>query len=348
MNIRERILSALSWQEPDRIPFTIYEPMLPRGADARRLRELGLGLIVRLPGHRVEHRQVRVTTETVWREGEPILRRTLHTPVGEVWKEMRVGPVHGSTWIDAYYIKEPDDYRVMEYVYRDAVYRDNYATLRRAKVEMGDDGLVLVRVAKGPMQEIVYQLAGMERVAFDLHDCRDRVESLYHTMCARYRDLYDLAAGAPVEICQLGDNIDSAMVSPSYFRRYCVPVYETLMNRLEGTDKRLMVHMDGSLRPLVPAIAEAPMDIVEAFTPPPVGDVPLAEARRTWPDKALWINFTSSMHLAPTQEIEAHTEQLIAEAGGKAGFGISITEDVPPAHLARSLTAIARVINAAR
>lgn len=37
----------------------------------------------------------------------------------------------------------------------------------------------------------------------------------------------------------------------------------------------------------------------------------------------------------------------VCQLGGKAGFGISITEDVPPEHLARSLEAIARVIEAA-
>ena len=55
MDVRERILAAMSWQEPDRVPLTIYDWMLPTGAAERELREMGLGIITRLPAHQVEH-----------------------------------------------------------------------------------------------------------------------------------------------------------------------------------------------------------------------------------------------------------------------------------------------------
>lgn len=84
--------------------------------------------------------------------------------------------------------------------------------------------------------------------------------------------------------------------------------------------------------------------IVEAFTPAPVGDLTVAKARAAWPDKALWLNFTSSMHLQPEETIAAHTRQLIEEAGSKRGFAIGITEDIPAQHCARSLRVIARTI----
>jgi hypothetical protein len=62
MNTRERILTALSWEEPDRVPLTTYDWFLPRGHTERVLREAGDGLISRLPAHQVEHRQVEVIT----------------------------------------------------------------------------------------------------------------------------------------------------------------------------------------------------------------------------------------------------------------------------------------------
>ena len=58
MDVRERILAAMTWEEPDQVPLTIYDWMIPRGADERELREIGLGLIKRLPAHCVEYRQV--------------------------------------------------------------------------------------------------------------------------------------------------------------------------------------------------------------------------------------------------------------------------------------------------
>ena len=51
MNIKERILATMNWQEPDQIPLTVYEWMLPRGLAGRILRESGVGLIKRMPAH---------------------------------------------------------------------------------------------------------------------------------------------------------------------------------------------------------------------------------------------------------------------------------------------------------
>jgi len=347
MDNRERILAAMSWQEPDRVPLTIYDWMIPRGAEERQLRDLGLCIICRLPAHRLEHQQVHFSADEYWEHGRHMMRRTIHTPVGQVSQVSQLETAYGSSWIMEHYIKRPEDYHVMEFVYRDAVYYDNLAAIRQAQDMLGCDGLVMLRVGKGPIQEILYQMTGLERFAIDLYERQELVDSLYEVMVQRYDELYDLAAEAPVEILQSADNITSDVVGKDRFRRYCIPCYQRHMRRLAGTGKRLAVHMDGRLRSIMGAIADAPFDIVEALTPSPVGDVSVSEARQTWGGKALWLNFTSPVHLQPDEAIEAHTHELIEQAGSKRGFAIGITEDVPLNHVARSLRAIARAINEA-
>ena len=345
MNVRERILTAMAWGEPDRVPLTIYDWMLPRGAAERLLRECGVGLITRLPAHRVVHREVEFVTHEYWENGRKRIRRTIRTPVGEIWQTLEPESAYDtSNWIREHFIKGPDDYRVMEFMLRDAVYYDNFDAIRETQRRMGDDGLVLVRLAKIPIQEMLYQMMGMERFALDYHFRRDLFDSLHNTMLERYEELYDLAAAAPVEIVLMGDNISSIVVGEERFRNYCMPVYKRLKEHLSGTGKRLAVHMDGRLSSLRKAIAEAELDIVEALTPEPMGDMSVKEAREAWPDKALWINFTSSMHIEEPQAIEEHTWQLLKEAGSKRGFAIGVTEDAPVEALVRSLGIIARVL----
>jgi uroporphyrinogen-III decarboxylase len=265
--------------------------------------------------------------------------------VGDVWQTLEPETTYDSSaWILEHFIKGPDDYRVMEYVYRDAVFYDNYDYLHEARRRVGGDGLVYVRIAKVPIQEMLYQMMGLERFSFDYHDRRDLFHSLHHTMLERYQEMFDLAVGAPVEILLFGDNISSDVVGDERFRNYCMPIYKSLRERLVGTNKMLAVHMDGRLATLKDATAEAEFDIVEALTPPPMGDVSIREARQSWPDKALWINFTSSIHIEPADVIEAHTRQLLEEAGSKRGFAIGVTEDVPVEALEKSLDVILRVI----
>jgi hypothetical protein len=335
----------MHWGEPDRVPLTVYEWMLPRGTTERLLREHGVGLIVRLPPHQVEYRDVEILTREYQEQGKKLIRRTIRTPVGEVWQTLEPDPAYGtSNWIREHFIKTPDDYRVIESYYRDAIYHDNFATIREAQRRVGEDGIVLVRVAKSPIQEMLYQLMGYEQFAIDYHEQRAAFDSLHAVMAKRYEELYDLAARSPVEILQLGDNISSDVVGKDRYRNYLMPEYRKIMARLAGTGKKLAVHMDGRLQSLVDEIAAAEFDIVEAMTPPPMGDVSVREARRRWPNKALWINFTSSMHIEPPAAIEAHTRELLAEAGGKRGFGISVTEDAPVEALEQSLGVISRVL----
>ena len=346
MNTKERILAALEWGEPDRVPLTIYDWMLPRGMTERRLRESGVGLITRLPAHRVQHRQVEFISREYQQNGHKLTRRTIHTPVGEVWQTLEPDEAYEtSNWIKEHFIKGPEDYRVMEFYFEDAIYRDNYATIRESQRRMGNDGIVIVRVAKGAIQEMLYQMMGMERFALDYHERRDLFDSLYAAMVRRYGELYDLAAGSPAEILQLADNITADVVGRERFRNYLMPEYRRLKERLAGSGKKLAVHMDGRLKSLKQEIAAAEFDILEAMTPSPMGDVSVREAREAWPDKALWINFTSSVHIEPPAAIEAHTRQLLLEAGGKRGFAISVTEDAPVAALEKSLQVISSVLN---
>jgi hypothetical protein len=345
MNIRERILTALNWGEPDRIPLTIYDWMLPRGSRERILRDAGVGLILRPPAHFVEHRDVSIVTKEYWESGKKYIRKTIKTPMGEVYQILEPESSYDtSLWIKEHFIKTPEDYRVMEIFINDAVYHDNFDYLREATRRIGADGLVYVRIAKVPIQEILYQMMGLERFSIDYHERRDLFDSLHNTMLKRYDELFALAAAAPVEIILFGDNITSDVVGKDRFRNYCMPVYRQMKAALSGTGKKLAVHMDGRLASLKEEIGKAEVDIVEAITPPPMGDVSIKEARKIWPDKALWINFTSSMHIESAETIADHTRQLLAEAGTKKGFGISITEDAPVEDLEKSLGVIARII----
>lgn len=345
MNVRERVLATLNWEEPDRVPLTIYDWQLPRGIAERQLREMGVGLVVRLPAHRAVHRQVEITSREYWEQGRRLVRRTIHTPVGEVWQVADPEAAYDSTWVLEHYIKEPEDYRVMEFAVRDAVYHDNYENIREAQRRLGGDGIVYVRLAKSPIQEMLYQMMGMEQFSADYRFRRDLFDSLHNAMLERYQELFDLAAGSPVELILLADNVTADVVGRERFSNYLAPVYHQLKERLAGTGKLLGVHMDGRLQSLVKDIAEAEFDFVEALTPPPMGDLSIADARKAWPGKSLWLNFTSSMHIESPQTIETHTRQLLEEAGTKRGFAMGVTEDAPIEALERSLAVIARVLN---
>jgi hypothetical protein len=342
---RVRLLIALRGDESGVVPLTFQEPLLPRGLAERLLRNRGVGMVVRHPLHRLHYRTCEVHSREYWEEGRALVRRSIETPVGEIWQTLLPEAGYGnSNWVREHYIKSPGDYAVMEYALRDAVYLDNFEEIRESERRLGGDGIVMARMMKIPIQEMLYQMMGMERFAMDYRFERERFDSLHATLLERCRELFTLAARAPVEIIQSADNITADVVGGARFQRYFMPIYQEIRSCFAGSDKRLAVHMDGKLSGLQDLIGECAVDIIEGLTPPPVGNVSIESARRIWSDKVLWLNFTSSMHTRPAEDIAAHTRRLLEEAGSRRGLAISITDDAPIIALEQSLDVIQGVL----
>ena len=64
-----------------------------------------------------------------------------------------------------------------------------------------------------------------------------------------------------------------------------------------------------------------------------------------WPHKLLWVNFPASVLIGPEEQIRQVTNVILEQAGDREGFLMGITEDVPRAHLLRSLSIVLDVVN---
>ena len=69
----------------------------------------------------------------------------------------------------------------------------------------------------------------------------------------------EISAGYPAKFVDIAENM-SDMVSPAYYRKYCLPIYEIYSKQLRGTGKILGVHMDGRLGRLKKEVAESPLN----------------------------------------------------------------------------------------
>ncbi len=355
MSPRERVEAALQGQLPDMVPFTIYEKILPTGETERRLRDDGLCIVQRVPPvYAVE--TPNVSEERVYFTGEDGLQRVrtiLRTPVGTLTTVDRITPV-GETafdkvmpwtrWREEYPLKGPEDYEPLEFVIRDRRYSSNYDVFSARMKLMGDDGIMRANIGYSPLQEIIYRLMGMERFAIEWAERRDRVMRLYDALVEDRRKIYPLVAQSPALIANYGGNVSPEVVGLDRFERYILPHYDEAAEVLHAHGKLLGVHFDANVKLLAPGIARSKIDYVEAFTPAPGSDMTLAEARAVWSDKVIWINFPSSMHLAPIPVVEEITRQLLREAAPGDRFLIGITEDVPSDRWQESFAAILRVI----
>jgi len=65
-----------------------------------------------------------------------------------------------------------------------------------------------------------------------------------------------------------------------------------------------------------------------------------------WPEKRLWLNFPSSVHLAAPDQIRAVADEILAAAGHTGRLQIQISENVPLDRWQISLPVIAEAIEA--
>ena len=343
MTPKQRVETALRGEWADHVPFTVYGSMIPQCAVERELRNQGVCIL----GGRVGVMNIEspnVTTETYeyTENGATLQRAVTHTPKGDLTQISR--PAGFTSWKQKFLFSGPEDYEPLKALYADQQFTPNYDAFLAYEKMLGDDFFIRSGPGYSPLQEILYRLMGAEQFAVEWFDRQDEMLALYDTITACRRRAYPVLAKSPVLAYNYGGNVSPEIMGVERFEKYIVPHYEEFADICHEHGKLMGVHMDANNKLLAPIVARTKMDYVEAFTPPPDCDFSVAEARAAWPGKVLWINFPSSVHLQPPDQVEAMTRQLLDEASPGDRFLVSITEDVPEDKWQQSFLAISRVL----
>ena len=337
MTPREELLNVLRGGKADRVPFTCYTGLMPPGADE-------------IPNLLPVHTAALYHTETpgvslAFTDVAPGVRETtMTTPWGTLTQLAHTETGYGSSWTKEHWIKGPDDYGVIEQLIRHTTLTPHPEAYAAAREAAGDRGVVIAWTTRTPFQRLWIEYAGMERMALDTIDAPEAVAGVLDAMFDQSERIMRMAAASEARVIWIPDNITGDMTGPPAFRKYLQPYYEMVCDILLPAGKLPVTHMDGMLRQIADEVARTGLPVIEAFTPPPDGNLSVVEARERWPGKALWLNFPSSVHLSPPEEIKRATEELVRQAGDGAGFVIGVTENIPASVGARSLQAIGEVL----
>ncbi|MGQ9628819.1 MAG: uroporphyrinogen decarboxylase family protein [bacterium] len=341
MDARTRILKTLRGEPVEGVPWSSYPAIIPTGQVERELRNRGMALIVSVPVCLKEMPNVQVTRREIWEDDQQFIYRTFHTPVGEVTEKRRVEEGYGSEWIVEYMIRRPEDYRVVEFMVRDTRLVENYKAIVELEENLGGDGLALAWATRSPYQQMFIELMGIERLALDRADGLREFESLREALEEQHQEIYRLAAKSPATLIWVPDNLTDWVAGRSIFESYYVPYYNRIARVLREAGKIMVTHMDGRLGSLAKSIGRTEIDVVEAFTPPPMGDLSVAEAKRAWPDKVIWSNFPGSVFLEEPDEIKNFTVKLLRESMVGGRFILGVTENIPHSVRRHALLAMA-------
>ncbi len=195
-------------------------------------------------------------------------------------------------------------------------------------------GYLELHQALGVMPYFYYQRFWVSRPVYDA-SVRERTETSGHVTTR----LWETPVGTlREESCFLPE---SACPASDYHAHHSA---HSPMNGLASTHRRrpaklhaagvkAAVHLDGTVRGLLPKLAAVGFDAVEALTPQPAGDLTPAEMRQlaNRTDLILWGGMPGALFPAPTDWpcLHRHLDNLLA-AWARQPFIVGVADQVPP------------------
>jgi len=350
MTMRDRILAVIQGREVDRVPFVQYSGLA--APDREVWDALGrdeMGIILWSSVHRIDHPHCRFEDVPFERNGRRGERTILHTPAGDLVEEKVFEPTYGTAARRKHFISEPSDYPIFMAYLRDLVVSEDVDNYLRHDRAAGDDGLPMVAVVRTPYQQMWVQWVCLTDFALHLVDYPDMVGDTLDLLADIERRIFRVVRRAldvvPIPFVDFPDNITAPPIGRANFRRWCVPFYDELADMLAEKNVPVFVHMDGDLKPLAQDIAASKVRGLDSFSPQPDNDTSPAEAAAQWPEKRLFVNFPSSVHIAEPDAIYAQASRILAEAGHTGRLEIQVSENVPPGRWRTSFPQIVRAIH---
>jgi hypothetical protein len=301
MDFLTRINAVLHGDMADRIPFAPYDNLVPRGSFGRELRNRGMGLCKRIstisssmPNVVIEHRHDRGTLLTTYR-----------TPVGKVstrtqWQSGRVIDGHMAQ-IEGM-IKDVKDYEPVIFMLDDTEFHLDPHKYHNAVFDMGRDGIIRDQALDheaapyGATRRYFGEISGLDRWIYAQKDHPDHFAALVAAQTRRDERRLELILQSPAKFLGLGWL--EGLWSPEHFMTYEFPFYKKWVSRLQNNGKICALHCDAtkSMKKYKDPIAKVGFKVIEAYTPPPVGEVSLPEVRQAWgADTIIWINFPETI-----------------------------------------------------
>jgi hypothetical protein len=283
---------------------------------------------VKTKAYTTELSGVRINKEKLaGRDGELREKTTYHTSCGDLVEV--VHPREETSWKERMLFSGPSDYDALEELIASQVYEPCYEDYLVEQEAFNGSSVARPATIKSSMQELMYVYMGVETFCIEWMENRERISKLLQVMREDRLRKIELVADSPATFAVIEANIAPEIVGYERFRDLYIPEIEEACEILHEKGKLAGAHLDSDNRLLAPLVATTSLDFIESFTPPPECDLPLSEARKVWPGKAIIANFPSSIHMQGAEAVRRAAEGYLKECSPGNGFAIGILENLP-------------------
>jgi len=243
-----------------------------------------------------------------------------------------------------YPVKTVNDMNILKYIIEKSKFHFSLPVFNIANKLIGDRGVVSTFYARSPLMSLIIEYMGFERTIINLRRYPNEMEDLMNFIDIKQDDMYETLCKSPIKILNFGENIDCNLTPPKYFEKYLIPYYEKRVKQFHREGKYCHIHMDGSLRDLLPYLEGLPFDGLEALTAKPQGDVTLRELQKSIGNKILLDGIPSILFLPQysSKYVKEYAYKVLEMFSPNLILGIS--DELPPNADFRKLEIIADIV----
>jgi hypothetical protein len=194
---------------------------------------------------------------------------TYHTPRGDLARTYKLDAE--GTWSEYDHMaRSPESLAAVACIVENTRFVTHHERVEKFLRETDGFGVCDLVIFRSPFGKLIHEYMGFEQVAYALHDDPKAVEEFLALQESRDLELIGLAAKAPGPIVIISDHADENLISPAWYRRYCIPYYNKACAILHQAGKRVSTHLDGNFKGYLPFITETGFDLLDGCTPAPM------------------------------------------------------------------------------
>lgn len=256
------------------------------------------------------------------------------TSVGTLHREVRFNPSSWSECTTKYPVETADDLkRLLALLEHRRLEPANLSDYReRLDLWAHYDGVPCLGLPRSPLPALITEWCGAVNACTLLLEHGDLVREVLACLEAQEQPVIEAVCGLAPPVVHFPDNQTSDIYTP-FFEDFMRSCYRKRLQMLHAAGVRCAVHLDGTMRGLLPKLTAAGFDAVEALTPAPAGDAPVEDLRALSGSGVvvLWGGVPGALFAQPYAwaDMQAHVEHTLQCFQGQP-FILGVGDQVPP------------------
>lgn len=207
----------------------------------------------------------------------------LSTSLGDL-RQLRRVPDGSPSLVTERYVKSADDARKLASYFQSLsveVSPKALQSIRTARETLGERGIIFCRPAGTPLGMCYRVYSDLTSLIYLIADEPVLMGDLFACMEEKYLELLErmLIESPQIDAFFGMDDTSTTVISPAMFETFNVELTNRRADLCHSFGKLYLHHSCGLIHDLLPVYRRTRMDGVDAFTPPPIGDVGYAEGR---------------------------------------------------------------------